>query len=461
MKKTLLFPFVLGLLITFGKAQAQNFVDLNMQLPCLQGGAADWADIDNDGDLDACMVGFSSVVAELSYIVRNDNGVMVRVDSSIAQVMGGSVDFDDYDNDGDPDLLICGQTNGGTVLKLYRNDSANFVNVNGGLPSMFGIAKWIDVDNDGFLDIITSGMIDSLWTDTTIVLRGDGSGNFVFYPTNLVKMSAHDIAIADYDNDSLPDLFMTGVDFHLFNPLSVVFHNEGNGNFTMDTASFLQLFTGMAKWGDVENDGDLDILYDGIEADNDAFTLIYLNDGAGNFTELPTNLPPTGEPGSVDWADIDNDGDLDVLLPQDLWRNDGNGVFTDISPWPNQSVYALPAQFVDYDQDGDLDLFEFCSSGGNGTTIFMNTTLNSIANVDGSKDLILYPNPAQQNLQLITTNSQIESIEIISLLGQSILKANVTSSTRFNLNIESLSHGMYYASVKTNHGTIQKIFVKN
>ena len=62
-------------------------------------------------------------------------------------------------------------------------------------------------------------------------------------------------------------------------------------------------------------------------------TLIILNNlsSAQTFTDLNSQLPGL-ENGSAAWADIDNDGDLDVLLSSNLFRNDGNGIFTDVSP---------------------------------------------------------------------------------------------------------------------------------
>ena len=87
-------------------------------------------------------------------------------------------------------------------------------------------------------------------------------------------------------------------------------------------------------------------------------TLIILNNlsSAQTFTDLNSQLPGL-ENGSAAWADIDNDGDLDVLLSSNLFRNDGNGIFTDVSPQPAQSVYAIPAMFMDYDKDSDADIF--------------------------------------------------------------------------------------------------------
>src|SRR4051812_48121859 len=88
---------------------AQTFTDLNSHLPSLESGAAAWCDYDKGGDLDMVLEGFSSVFAEQGFIFRNDNGIMTIVDSSIIRISSGSVNWCDYDNDGDQDLLINGQ----------------------------------------------------------------------------------------------------------------------------------------------------------------------------------------------------------------------------------------------------------------------------------------------------------------------------------------------------------------
>jgi hypothetical protein len=185
MRFTYLLAFSLTLLLTGKISLAQNFTDMNAQLPGLESGSAAWADYDNDGDLDLAMTGFSSLVAERSFIYRNDNGIMTAVDSSIIKVANGSVNWADFDNDGDPDLMLNGQNNGSLYCELYRNDNQTFVAMNPGFVRVLGIQRWLDVDNDGFQDVVISGVMDSLWVDTTIIYRNNGNSTFTYFPSNL------------------------------------------------------------------------------------------------------------------------------------------------------------------------------------------------------------------------------------------------------------------------------------
>lgn len=444
MRFTDLLALTLVLILSGKISFAQTFTDMNAQLPGLESGSAAWADYDNDGDLDLALTGFSSLVAERSFIYRNDNGIMTAVDSSIIKVANGSVTWADFDNDGDPDLMLNGQNNGSMLCELYRNDNQTFVPTNPGFISVLGIQRWLDVDNDGFQDVVISGLMDSLWVDTTIIYRNNGNSTFSYFPSNLPPLTTTGMDIADSNNDSLPDIFVVatapgGV------PVASLFTNNGSGNFTMDTTSFMQIFAGAVKWGDAENDGDMDLLYDGILIDNSAYTLIYLNDGAGNFTEQSTNLPGTGEPGSVDWADIDNDGDLDVLLSEYLFRNDGNGTFTDISPWPVLSYYAIPAMFTDYDTDGDADIFMLMYFGISNSNIFRNELVTGLASISSAEGLTVFPNPAKEVINIFSEFNQVKFCNLYSITGRVVKRFQINTFSQ--VDISELNPGIYILEI--------------
>jgi hypothetical protein len=303
------------------------------------------------------------------------------------------------------------------------------------------VQRWIDYDNDGWLDIISAGLIDSIWVDTTILHRNNGNGTFTTVPTNIPSFEGNDLQVYDYDHDSLPDLFVTGRTPVFINAFTALFHNTGNGNFTMDTASFRQLWTGTAKWGDLENDGDADILVDGIMNDNSFFTEIYLNDGAGNFTVQVNNLPGSGEPGTVDWADMDDDGDLDVLIGGTyLMRNDSNGVFTDVSPWFTGAFY-LPAIFNDYDNDGDEDIFLLNYFGNDESTILRNDLLTGIPILQNKPTFSIFPNPVKSKATIKSGNEDI--IYNLYSPDSRFIRSFIGKNT-FQIDISGISSGVYF-----------------
>ncbi|MGA1043737.1 MAG: FG-GAP-like repeat-containing protein, partial [Phycisphaerales bacterium] len=124
-----------------------------------------------------------------------------------------------------------------------------------------------------------------------------------------------------------------------------------------------------ATFGDLEGDGDLDIVFANGQGYSSLGALlkprIYVNDGTGVFAD-ETDARAAGVTGcfrGVELGDCDGDGDLDMVLAQDFFRkpklllNDGTGVFTDASDrLPDANLSSARAQFGDIDDDGDLDL---------------------------------------------------------------------------------------------------------
>src|SRR6185436_6273171 len=118
---------------------------------------------------------------------------------------------------------------------------------------------------------------------------------------------------------------------------------------------------GGAVWGDMDNDGDLDLAVSGGAGDQIRhYCRIYRNEN-GALNSVAAELPASVH-GSVAWGDYDNDGDLDLLVSglltngffTRIFRNN-NSVFTDTGILLPAVGYA-DAQWCDYDRDGDLDI---------------------------------------------------------------------------------------------------------
>ncbi len=114
---------------------------------------------------------------------------------------------------------------------------------------------------------------------------------------------------------------------------------------------------------DVDGDGDLDIIIGGA-ADNTIG--IYENDGTGNFTDrtATSGISLSAKSSGMNAADYDNDGDLDLLIngwlvPNKLYRNNGDFTFTDVAPAAGLGLVAptFASSWADVDGDGHLDLY--------------------------------------------------------------------------------------------------------
>ena len=269
--------------------------------------------------------------------------------------------------------------------EVTKDSGITFVHNNGAygeklLPeTMGGGVAFFDYDNDGAQDLLFINSTYWPWhlpegkTLTTPVLyHNDGKGHF----TDVTAGSGLDIscygmgvAIGDYDNDGLDDVFITSVGGnHLF-------HNEGNGKFKEVTAlagvsGATNDWSTCAAWIDYDNDGKLDLFVGnyvkwsreidakvGYKIDGKprvygqpmnfegAFPHLYHNDGNGHFTDvtaqsgLQVKNSATGVPASktlgVALVDLDGDGWIDLVVANDttpnlVFLNQHDGTFKEV-----------------------------------------------------------------------------------------------------------------------------------
>jgi hypothetical protein len=251
-------------------------------------------------------------------------------------------------------------------------------------PLRFGMIRYgpggisaVDFDDDGFYDLfIPDGVQSRLFRN-----RHDGTFEDVTGAAGLAGIDGTSVGVfADYDNDGWKDLFVS----RTFRP-NQLFHNDGpdpsgHVHFTDVTARSgigADCCTTVASWGDYNNDGRLD-LYVGRYLDprkkipttfyarNGEPNQLYRNNGDGTFTNV-TEEAGVGDTGlclGSAWGDYDGDGNPDLLVVNDfgrstLYHNEGNGTFTDVTVDAGTLAYGagMSASFADYDNDGRLDLY--------------------------------------------------------------------------------------------------------
>lgn len=283
-----------------------------------------------------------------------------------------SVNWVDVNNDTLLDLFISNGKDTGQNNMMYINQGGgNFNGVSNdpivldGKPSDGG--TFADGDNDGDLD----AYVVNWFNNSNLFYTNDGVGNFTQITGAPVVTSegySETAAWGDYDNDGLVDLYVTRSGATAALRRNLLFHNEGGNAFTKITLGtpVTNTFTSRSvNWTDIDDDGDLDIFVSN-EGNTNTNENLYLNDGAGNFTRITTGdlLNNGGKTMSSSWADYDNDGDLDVYLANDqsnnaLFRNDGNLVFTKMAadPVSNTNSHSFSSAWSDIDNDGDVDLF--------------------------------------------------------------------------------------------------------
>jgi hypothetical protein len=188
-----------------------SFTDIAANLQGVERGSTDWGDYDKDGDLDILITGNSggSSSSAISKIYRNDSGSFTDIFGSLTGVFDSDAAWGDYDNDGDLDVLLTGSRDNSSspVSKIYRNDAGSFTEINAGLQGAFySSVDWGDYDNDGDLDILLTGAAPSRISK---LYRNDG-GSFTDISTNLQGVLGSSVTWGDYDNDGDLDLLLAG-----------------------------------------------------------------------------------------------------------------------------------------------------------------------------------------------------------------------------------------------------------
>ncbi len=231
-----------------------------------------------------------------------------------------------------------------------------------------------DFTGDDYLDIVVSTYD---FQDEPRFFRNTGGGSFVddTLAANLTGLvGGFNLVHADYDNDGDSDILMLrGAWMNETGKVpNSLLRNDGHGRFTDVTEDAgmgrAHYPTQTAAWADFDNDGDLDV-YIGNEHltdDNYAPCQLFRNNGDGTFTDVAITAGVTNGrfTKGVAWGDYDDDGLPDLYVSNfagdnRLYRNEGDGTFVDVAgelgvTGPRKS---FPVWFWDFDNDGNLDLF--------------------------------------------------------------------------------------------------------
>ena len=325
--------------------------------------------------------------------------------SNLVESVGGGAVFLDYDQDGYIDLYMSNGTHikgfsdehkpdGKPKNELYRNlGNGTFADVTkkAGVGDMgYGMGMTVgDFDNDGYPDIYISNY------GPNVLYHNNGNGTFSDITSN-AGVAGNECSVGavwlDYDNDGFLDLYVGNyIDFdpeygYFYAPdgfpgpmaydaqPDILYHNSGDGTFENVTESMGVFNPDGRAMGvgaaDYDNDGFVDIFV----SNDHMINYLYHNEGGEKFADRGimsgVAFNQIGEATismSVDFADYNNDGLLDLFVSDDvycsLYKNEGNGVFSEMSY--NAGIAVACGQFVgwassflDYDNDGDLDLFK-------------------------------------------------------------------------------------------------------
>lgn len=330
--------------------------------------SANFVDVNGDGWDDIFISNGPSAGQNNFLYLNNQDGTFTTVtDDPIVQDLGKSdgASFADMDNDGDLDAMVVtwyGQNN-----FLYRNkgdgsfeylDDSPACNIN----SFSETAAWGDVDNDGWVDLYVT---NSSGMKRNLLFQNDGTGALERVAAGALVLDARTSRSADwidYDGDGDTDLFVTNEGTeknHLF--------RNDNGTYVKITDNTIveigRNSTG-SSWGDVDNDGDFDLFVANFQNQDNQ---LFINEGGGNFTAISTGdiVTDGGCSFGSAFADYDNDGDLDLFVcnafctgEENFFYRNENGTFQRITdePMAMDQGWTFGCAWGDINNDGYLDL---------------------------------------------------------------------------------------------------------
>lgn len=311
----------------------------------------------------------------------------------------GDLATGDLNGDGKPDFLVSGAKPGFEGFsQVYFNENGQFsemtiLDFDQLIHSAIAI---VDIDNDGKNDILITGTKTATTPQQKVfqIYMGTGFGGYTKKAnTGIAGVNNGSIQVADFNGDGRKDILVNG---NADQAISKIYLQNEEGDFEESAAQLMGSYYSATKVFDANGDGHQDILITGFSTSYTPQTKLYINSGTGEFTEITSGLPNLYF-SSIDAADFDNDGNIDILISGmdmvpsyklGIFLNDGEGHFTEL-----QANFLGTAtgstKFVDYNNDGHLDVFSI------GTTL---------AN---DNKALLYKNQGDNTFALDVPNSNV------------------------------------------------------
>jgi len=370
MKKLYVFAFFIPMMF-----QSQTFSEVSSSIKSFYYGSSDIGDFNNDGKPDVVYNGAVDIDADGSADVTfneaytNNNGIFSaygNLDTDVTHL--GDIKFIDYNNDGLLDIVSTGLSYQDVVnYKHYRflNNGSGFSKVEDTAGKVYGSIEVFDFNHDGKQDYAINGPQYVHGTGFVYDLsfyKNSGNG-FQLTQSWLSGTQNGSFKVLDLNNDQLLDVVIFGYDKDT-NPVFKVYLNS-NGTL-QESQTLLPLASGKLACADFNADGFLDLVAIGQDGNYDEYLGVFMNDGTGHFTTQ--EIPGEGlSASSVDVGDLNNDGYYDFVVIGDDKNNDGavnvflyNPASQSFTKASNTSLYNLGGtgnvRLFDYDGNNHPDV---------------------------------------------------------------------------------------------------------
>ncbi|VAW28896.1 hypothetical protein MNBD_BACTEROID06-1335, partial [hydrothermal vent metagenome] len=432
-------------------SHGQNFTPITINnAQGVYNGEAVWFDFDNDNDLDFIITGQSNTNNLHTRIYENNGNDSFDLFTILGGYSETGLELINLNGDQSIDLVINGRKigAGNNPISIYANNDTSFEIENSTidflLEGSFPSVTARDWNNNLKEDIIISGIngfVDGNPNIETIFYTRDQNNDLV--SSNPIAGGAYlsTLELFDIDNDMDLDLIISGNDGDFPYQRTDIYINEEN-NFILSDISLEPLQNTSLDIGDYNSDGYLDVVLTGFNEFLRDTTLLYKN-VEGVLTGIANSglNGHIGRSGSVQWGDYDNDGDLDLLFQgksSDDWSfeimiNNGNDQFSHLDEENFQNLAYGAASWGDYDNDGDLDIL---------TTGYIE--INNPQLIIYRNDIATSNTPPSTPPNLTTNSFEIDNVTIS--WGTSSDDETNSNALTYNLHVEDTESNIIFSS---------------
>ncbi len=245
-----------------------NFTLTENNFETLEVPSSDWADFNGDGLLDLVITGGDDAdgvdIAHL-IVYRNLGDAKFVKDITMAGVKNGKVKCTDYDNDGDADFVVSGRIESNyAATMVYRNDNYVFTEAALLFGGKYCSIDCADYDNDGDMDLLVTGSVNTSDTDflpaVSRIYRNDGNDVFTDVVADIPAVQYGDMKWVDVNQDGLLDIAANGI-YSYDEWIGGFYINRGNNVFEKATFKMEELKYPELQFADLDGDLDLDMVF--------------------------------------------------------------------------------------------------------------------------------------------------------------------------------------------------------
>jgi len=301
---------------------AQNYIEIQTGMKNYYYGAADTADMDGDGRQDIVINGAidsdhdGNVDTSFNEVYKN-NGVSLvpYADLGVDATHLGDIKFMDFNNDGLLDIISTGLSYNDVVnYKHYRfrNTGSGFTKETELQGKVYGSLEAFDFNNDGKMDYAVNGTqyVEGAGFLNNLDFYRNTGNDFEIFKAWQPGTQNGSFKLVDLNNDHLLDLIILGME-QGDNPSCKVYLNQA-GTLIL-SQDFTPLSGGKMDFADFNADGFQDVVISGQDADYNSYLAVLMNDGTGHLTEQKINIPEIAD-SSVVTGDLNNDGYYDFMV---------------------------------------------------------------------------------------------------------------------------------------------------